>query len=187
MKKPEKEEKPLSGAQEAYEWLQILIVALVTIILVFTFVGRITRWWGRSMLPTLHEGDVMLIRDIGYTDPQPGDIVVLTKEFDAARGPIVKRIIAVERQTVDIDYDAGTVAVDGQVLDEPYIHEAMLCPTYENQTHIEVPEGSIFVMGDNRNHSSDSRDVTLGTVDTRYLLGKAEFICFPFSDFGRIG
>ena len=76
MKKPEKEEKPLSGAQEAYEWLQILIVALVTIILVFTFVGRITPVVGESMLPTLHEGDVMLIRDIGYTDPQPGDIVV---------------------------------------------------------------------------------------------------------------
>ena len=186
MKKPKKEEKPLSGAQEAYEWLQILIVALVTIILVFTFVGRITPVVGESMLPTLHEGDVMLIRDIGYTDPQPGDIVVLTKEFDAARGPIVKRIIAVEGQTVDIDYDAGTVAVDGQVLDEPYIHEAMLCPTYENQTHIEVPEGSIFVMGDNRNHSSDSRDVTLGTVDERYVLGRAVCVLLPFQNFGMI-
>ena len=114
MKKPKKEEKPLSGAQEAYEWLQILIVALVTIILVFTFVGRITPVVGESMLPTLHEGDVMLIRDIGYTDPQPGDIVVLTKEFDAARGPIVKRIIAVEGQTVDIDYQTGAVYVDGK-------------------------------------------------------------------------
>ena len=186
MKKPKKEEKPLSGAQDAYEWLQILIVALVTIILVFTFVGRITPVVGESMLPTLHEGDVMLIRDIGYTDPQPGDIVVLTKEFDAARGPIVKRIIAVEGQTVDIDYDAGTVAVDGQVLDEPYIHEAMLCPTYENQTHIEVPEGSIFVMGDNRNHSSDSRDVTLGTVDERYVLGRAVCVLLPFQNFGMI-
>ena len=186
MKKPKKEEKPLSGAQDAYEWLQILIVALVTIILVFTFVGRITPVVGESMLPTLHEGDVMLIRDIGYTDPQPGDIVVLTKEFDAARGPIVKRIIAVEGQTVDIDYDAGTVAVDGQVLDEPYIHEAMLCPTYENQTHIEVPEGSIFVMGDNRNHSSDSRDVTLGTVDERYVLGRAVCVLLPFQNLGMI-
>jgi len=114
MKKPKKEEKPLSGAQEAYEWLQILIVALVTIILVFTFVGRITPVVGESMLPTLHEGDVMLIRDIGYTDPQPGDIVVLTKEFDAARGPIVKRIIAVEGQTVDIDFVSGAVYVDGK-------------------------------------------------------------------------
>ena len=116
MKKPKKEEKPLSGAQEAYEWLQILIVALVTIILVFTFVGRITPVVGESMLPTLHEGDVMLIRDIGYTDPQPGDIVVLTKEFDAARGPIVKRIIAVEadaaqartcyQKAIDLGFDA---------------------------------------------------------------------------------
>ena len=190
MKKPKKEEKPLSGAQEAYEWLQILIVALVTIILVFTFVGRITPVVGESMLPTLHEGDVMLIRDIGYTDPQPGDIVVLTKEFDAARGPIVKRIIAVEGQTVDIDYESNSVYVDGVLLDEPYIREPMDDITADPnraQTHFEVPEGEIFVMGDNRNHSSDSRDVTLGTVDTRYLLGKAEFICFPFSDFGRIG
>ena len=179
MKKPEKEEKPLSGAQEAYEWLQILIVALVTIILVFTFVGRITPVVGESMLPTLHEGDVMLIRDIGYTDPQPGDIVVLTKEFDAARGPIVKRIIAVEGQTVDIDYQTGTVYVDGEALDEPYLNEPMEEPWYEDLTSVTVPEGSVFVMGDNRNHSNDSRDVTLGTVDTRYLLGKAEFICFP--------
>ena len=170
MKKPKKEEKPLSGAQEAYEWLQILIVALVTIILVFTFVGRITPVVGESMLPTLHE-----------------DIVVLTKEFDAARGPIVKRIIAVEGQTVDIDYQTGTVYVDGEALDEPYLNEPMEEPWYEDLTSVTVPEGSVFVMGDNRNHSNDSRDVTLGTVDTRYLLGKAEFICFPFSDFGRIG
>ena len=171
---------------DLYFWLQALVLALVALILLFTFVGRITPVVGESMLPTLHEGDVMLIRDIGYTDPQPGDIVVLTKEFDAARGPIVKRIIAVEGQTVDIDYDAGTVAVDGQVLDEPYIHEAMLCPTYENQTHIEVPEGSIFVMGDNRNHSSDSRDVTLGTVDERYVLGRAVCVLLPFQNFGMI-
>ena len=72
------------------------------------------------------------------------------------------------------------------MLDEPYINEAMLCPTYENQTHIEVPEGSIFVMGDNRNHSSDSRDVTLGTVDERYVLGRALLILLPFGHFGPI-
>lgn len=112
---------------------------------------------------------------------------MLTKEFDAARGPIVKRIIAVEGQTVDIDYQTGTVYVDGEALDEPYLNEPMEEPWYEDLTSVTVPEGSVFVMGDNRNHSNDSRDVTLGTVDTRYLLGKAEFICFPFSDFGRIG
>ena len=99
---------------DLYFWLQALVLALVALILLFTFVGRITPVVGESMLPTLHEGDVMLIRDIGYTDPQPGDIVVLTKEFDAARGPIVKRIIAVEGQTVDIDYQTGAVYVDGK-------------------------------------------------------------------------
>ena len=124
MNKPKKEEKPLSGAQEAYEWLQILIVALVTIILVFTFVGRITPVVGESMLPTLHEGDVMLIRDIGYTDPQPGDIVVLARSLTPP-GPIVKRIIAVEGQTVDIDYQTGAVYVDGEALDRPYLNEPM--------------------------------------------------------------
>ena len=155
---------------DLYFWLQALVLALVALILLFTFVGRIIGVDGSSMYPTLHHGDMLLLQSVGY-EPKQGDVVVLTKAFRDVDGPIVKRVIA----------------VDGQVLDEPYIHEAMLCPTYENQTHIEVPEGSIFVMGDNRNHSSDSRDVTLGTVDTRYLLGKAEFICFPFSDFGRIG
>ena len=189
MKKPKKEEKPLSGTQEAYEWLQILIVALVTIILVFTFVGRITPVVGESMLPTLHEGDVMLIRDIGYTGPQPGDIVVLTKEFDAARGPIVKRIIAVEGQTVDIDYESNSVYVDGVLLDEPYIREPMDDITADPnraQTHFEVPEGEIFVMGDNRNNSDDSRDIRIGSIDEDYILGKAVFSLLPFDTIGPL-
>ena len=87
---------------------------------------------------------------------------------------------------MDIDYDAGTVAVDGQVLDEPYIHEAMLCPTYENQTHMEVPEGSIFVMGDNRNNSDDSRDIRIGSIDEDYILGKAVFSLLPFDTIGPL-
>ena len=185
MKQPS-QNQPHTAAQEAYDWLQVLIAALVTIILVFTFLGRVTPVVGSSMEPTLHSGDVMLVRDIGYTDPQPGDVVVLTKAFDAASGPIVKRVIAVAGQTVDIDYATGTVYVDGQALDEPYLNEPMQEPFYENLTSVTVPEGSIFVMGDNRNHSNDSRDVTLGTVDTRYLLGKAELVCFPFSDLGLI-
>ena len=171
---------------DLYFWLQALVLALVALILLFTFVGRITPVVGESMLPTLHEGDVMLIRDIGYTDPQLGDIVVLTKEFDAARGPIVKRIIAVEGQTVDIDYQTGAVYVDGEALDEPYLNEPMEEPWYEDLTSVTVPEGSVFVMGDNRNHSNDSRDVTLGTVDERYVLGRAVCVLLPFQNFGMI-
>lgn len=181
------EEPKLPGA-DLFDWLQMVMGCILAAVLLFNCFARLTQVDGESMTNTLQDGEMMLVWSLGY-HPKAGDIVVVNKKtatFLDDRA-IVKRVIAVGGQTVDIDYDAGTVAVDGQVLDEPYIHEAMLCPTYENQTHIEVPEGSIFVMGDNRNHSSDSRDVTLGTVDTRYLLGKAEFICFPFSDFGRIG
>ena len=137
------------------------------------------------MVPTLHEGDMLLLQSIGYT-PKQGDVVVLTKEFDAADGPIVKRVIATGGQHVVIDYDAGTVTVDGVALDEPYINEPMERPMGESISDVVVPEGSIFVMGDNRNHSSDSRDVTLGTVDERYVLGRAVWVLLPFQDFGAI-
>lgn len=169
---------------DLYFWLQALVMALVSLIVVFTLVGRIIGVEGSSMLPTLHHGDLLLLQSIGYT-PKNGDVVVLTKEFDRVTEPIVKRVIAVGGQQVEIDYAAGTVRVDGRVLDEPYLGEAMRAPHYGGLTSVAVPEGSIFVMGDNRNHSNDSRDVTLGTVDTRYVLGKVELVFFPFSRFGR--
>ena len=170
---------------DLYFWLQALVMALVALILLFTFVGRIIGVDGSSMYPTLHDRDMLLLQSVGYT-PRQGDVVVLTKAFRDVDGPIVKRVIAVGGQTVDIDYAAGTVSVDGEVLDEPYINEAMLPPSYANQTHIEVPEGSIFVMGDNRNHSSDSRDVALGVIDERYVLGRAVCVLLPFQHFGLI-
>ena len=185
---PEKKEE-LSGGDslklDLYFWLQALVAALELLILVFTFVGRIIGVSGSSMVPTLHDGDMLLLQSIGYT-PKQGDVVVLTKEFDAADGPIVKRVIATGGQHVVIDYAAGTVTVDGKVLDEPYINEPMNLPMGESITDVVVPEGSIFVMGDNRNHSSDSRDVTLGTVDERYVLGRAIWVLLPFQNFGAI-
>ena len=191
-KTDEKEKEELSSEDsfkmDLFFWLQALVAALITLILLFTFVGRIIGVDGDSMYPTLHNGDLLLLQSVGY-EPKQGDVVVLTKEFDASDGPIVKRVIAVGGQTVDIDYEAGTVSVDGQVLDEPYINpEEIMAPpsNYEHATHVEVPEGSIFVMGDNRNHSSDSRDVTLGTVDERYVLGRAVWVLLPFQDFGAI-
>ena len=184
----EPEEELSSGDSlklDLYFWLQALVMALVTLILLFTFVGRIIGVDGSSMYPTLHDRDMLLLQSVGYT-PRQGDVMVLTKAFRDVDGPIVKRVIAVGGQTVDIDYAAGTVSVDGEVLDEPYINEAMLPPSYANQTHIEVPEGSIFVMGDNRNHSSDSRDVALGVIDERYVLGRAVCVLLPFQHFGLI-
>ena len=136
------------------------------------------------MVPTLQNEDrLLVVNSILYHDYRYGDIVVLRKDT-FLKEPIVKRVIATEGQTVDIDFSTGSVYVDGQLLDEPYINE---------QTYLEegtefpltVPEGSIFVMGDNRNHSSDSRDSRLGTVDTRYVIGKAVFLAFPGPDENR--
>lgn len=194
---PQQPEEELSSGDslklDLYFWLQALVMALVALILVFTLVGRIIGVDGNSMYPTLHHKDMLLLQSIGY-EPRQGDVVVLTKAFDTVTDPIVKRVIAVGGQTVEIDYGTGTVAVDGEVLDEPYINEAMIEPYYENLTSLTVPEGSIFVMGDNRNHSSDSRSSDLGTVDTRYVIGRAVLLLFPGADedtanrdFGRIG
>ena len=179
------ETKQNTWKSDLYFWLQALVMVLVALILIFTFVGRIIGVVGSSMYPTLHDGDLLLLQSIGYT-PKQGDVVVLTKEFDAADGPIVKRVIATGGQHVVIDYDAGTVTVDGEVLDEPYINEFMVDPGMDSIHDVVVPEGSIFVMGDNRNHSSDSRNVTLGTVDERYVLGRALWVLLPFQNFGAI-
>ena len=165
-----------------FEWLQTLMTAVVCMVLLFTFVGRVVRVDGRSMDPTLAHGELLAVWSLGY-EPEQGDIVVLNKTTaDFLEGEaIVKRVIALEGQTVDIDYDAGTVAVDGQVLDEPYILEEMLWPSssHMQETHFEVPEDSIFVMGDNRNGSTDSRHSGVGSVHRDCLLGRAVAVIWP--------
>lgn len=180
---PQKDDLP----HNLYYWLQTLVFAVTCIVLLFTFFGRITRVDGSSMVDTLHDGDLLLLRSIGY-HPRQGDVVVLNKT--AVRTDpllhgeaIVKRVIATGGQSVYIDYDAGVVYVDGTPLDEPYILEQMQVRTgpYSGQTLIQVPEGEIFVMGDNRNGSTDSRHELLGTVDERYVLGRALCILFPLT------
>ena len=189
VEEPEEEEAALSGADafkvDLYFWLQALVMALVGLILIFTFVGRIIGVDGESMMPTLHNRDMLLLQSIGYS-PEQGDVVVLSTKNFRNGSPIVKRIIAVGGQTVDIDYDTNTVYVDGVALDEPYILETMRALPESFATHVEVPEGSIFVMGDNRNNSTDSRSPELGVVDQRCVLGKALFILLPFQDAGAI-
>lgn len=179
-------EETFTGAEafkvDLYFWLQALMVALVGLILLFTFVGRVIGVDGNSMFPTLHNGDTMLLQGLGYT-PRQGDVVVLTKYFDSVQGPIVKRVIATGGQTVDIDYAAGTVTVDGVTLDETYIKEPMREPFFEGTSHVMVPEGQIFVMGDNRNDSLDSRFPALGTVDQRYVLGRVLMVLMPVDHF----
>ena len=135
------------------------------------------------MKPTLHNRDWMVISNLFY-QPKQGDIVVLTKR-QFMEQPIVKRVIAVGGQTVDIDFDTGEVTVDGVVLDEPYIAEKTH-RQYDVSFPAKVPENCIFVMGDNRNHSSDSRVSTLGMVDKRYILGRLLIRIFPLNQFGPV-
>lgn len=183
-KKPE--QPKLTRAEEfkmnLFFWLQAFVLVLTVLILTFTFVGRVISVDGGSMLPTLHHKDMLLLRSIGYT-PEQGDIVVLTKDFGShVDHPIVKRVIAVGGQTVRIDYETDKVYVDGVALDEPYINEADMRDQGGDLivNELTVPEGSVFVLGDNRNNSSDSRHYELAAIDERYILGKAVMILLPF-------
>lgn len=176
----EKEEK---SGNEIYEWAQALTFSIVIIVLIFTFVGRIIGVEGPSMQPTLHENDRVVVSNLFYT-PGQGDVVVVRKESFMFE-PIVKRVIAVAGQTVDINFDTNEVFVDGKKLNEPYINE----PTRRREDvvfPVTVPEGHIFIMGDNRNHSTDSRRQEVGMVDTRMVIGRVVFRVFPFSDIGVI-
>ena len=184
------EEQEKLPQEELFYWLQTLVTAIVCIVLVFTFLGRITRVVGHSMDDTLADGELLAVWSLGY-EPEQGDIVVLNKTTVEHLGgvAIVKRVIATGGQTVDIDYESNSVYVDGVLLDEPYIREPMDDVTSDpnrTQTHFEVPEGEIFVMGDNRNNSDDSRDIRIGSIDEDYVLGKAVFSLLPFDTIGPL-
>lgn len=174
-----KAKKEASDGRDLYLNIRVLVVMMTAFVLLFTFVARIIVVSGPSMLDTLHNGDLILVWSLGYA-PKQGDIVVLTQE-SYQEDSIVKRVIAVAGQTVDIDYGTDTVYVDGQALREDYTKEEMRVPSYgEGLNHVTVPEGCIFVMGDNRNHSADSRFPGIGIVDTRCVIGKGIAVICPF-------
>ena len=175
-------------------YLHDLIYMLITILLVFLLFFRVIVVSGDSMYSTLLDGDyLLLLGNLFYQEPERGDIVVISKKsFDEGK-PIVKRVIAVEGQTVDIDFENAVVYVDNIPLDEPYINS----PTSFNEGTVfplTVAENCIFVLGDNRGVSRDSRDPVIGQVDRREVLGKAVFLMLPGTshgylprDTGRIG
>ena len=179
----QEQEKQTAKGRDLYEWVQSPVGSVLVVVAIFTFVIRMMGVDGHSMLNTLQHGDrLLVVNSMLYHDYKYGDIVILRKNGVFDDDPIVKRVIAVEGQTVDIDFAEGIVYVDGEALEEDYIRE----PTYTaegTEFPLTVPEGSIFVMGDNRNGSSDSRDYRLGTVDTRYVIGKAAFLIFPGPDY----
>ncbi len=187
---------------EVIEWLEVVCTAVIAVVLIFSFLFRVATISGDSMLNTLiggnerngNRGDKVIITNIAYT-PDNGDIVVISRNAEnsvegqvTSQGPIIKRVIATGGQTVDIDFESGTVYVDGKALKEDYISS----PT-NSKADVEfplyVPEGYIFVLGDNRMDSLDSRFSQIGDgglVDTRYVLGHAIFRIYPFDRIGRL-
>lgn len=180
-----KPRKDTSGGRELYMNVRVLVTMMAAFVMVFTFVARVIVVSGPSMENTLRGGDLILVWGLGYT-PKQGDIVVLTQE-GYQEDSIVKRVIATQGQRVDIDYGANTVRVDGQALEEDYIKERMSVPGYgEGLNHVTVPEGCIFVMGDNRNNSADSRYPDIGIVDTRCVIGRGVAVMFPLEHWKRL-
>ena len=183
------EEAPRRPGADLFEWLQMIMGCMLAAVVLFNCFARLTRVDGSSMDNTLKDGELMWVWSLGY-HPKQGDIVGLNKKTAHFLGnrAIVKRVIAVGGQTVDIDYVAGAVYVDGVPLDEPYIKETMYYSgnPFMQQTHWEVPEGSVFVMGDNRNNSTDSRDKRIGPVDEDYILRKAVSALRPPTIFGPL-
>lgn len=176
---------PEQAKKNKIRWIKIfdlcssIIAAMVIIFVLFTFVCRPTSVIGDSMLPTLQNGNwLVTTRKANY---EYGDIVIITQP-NIHNEPLIKRVIATEGQSIDINFTSGQVFVDGKELDEPYINE-ITHSSSDVVFPVKVPDGCVFVMGDNRNRSSDSRGSGVGFIDTRYILGKAQFRVLPFGAF----
>lgn len=167
---------PRSRWRMVYDILDSFSWAILLVMLLFAFLGRPFWVSGDSMEPTLQDGNWVAVTAVGF-QAKRGDIVVVTQP-NARNEPLIKRIIAVEGDLLSIDPEAHTVSVNGEVLDEPYISEPVR--KIGDLTYpIEVPKGHVFVMGDNRNESLDSRSSTIGFIDTRYLAGRTVCRLFP--------
>ena len=160
-----------------YNWLDSLVFAIVLILVVFVFAFRIVGVVGDSMNPTLQSGEWLATKAINTTINR-GDIVIVTQPNDINE-PLVKRVIAVGGDTLDINFDTGDVIVNDKVIKEPYI-SAKTRKSGDFVGPITIPEGYVFVMGDNRNDSLDSRFNVIGLIDERYILGVVEYSLSPF-------
>lgn len=167
--------------KEIFSWVEMLVVSLVTVSLLIVFVGRLCPVKGSSMESTLHEGDCIITTAI-HGKYRYNDVVAIRRKDDTS---IVKRVIGLAGDKIDIDFETGSVYLNDKLLDEPFINE----PTAEARDFsgpVTVPEGHVFVMGDNRNHSDDSRVAKIGMIDERNIFGKVIFRVFPLAQMGKI-
>ena len=178
----QKPEKKYTPAQQFFRETRDVIVVLLAFMLIYIFCFRVVIVVGDSMYDTLVNGDrLVLISNVFYNDPKYGDIIVASKDSFRDGECIVKRVIATEGQEVDIDFVQGIVYVDGVALEEAYIYSET--KLYEGVSFpLTVEEGCVFVMGDNRMDSKDSRSTEIGLIDKREILGKAVFLLFPGRD-----
>jgi len=176
------------AAREVLEYIDSIVFVIAAMMLIFTLFGRLTIVEGISMEDTLFEHDYVFL-SYRYSDLDLGDIIVCENKSNVYhKEPIVKRVIAKEGQIVDINFDTWTVTVDGEVIDEPYIKLANERRITSDWVYpYTVPENHIFVMGDNRNNSADSRLMEVGPVDVRFIVGKVMFRIFPLNKIAFFG
>jgi len=190
---------------EFCDMVESVLFSIFTVILIFTFLFKVASVIGSSMVPTLEEGDKLIVSSAFYNQPKQSDVVIINSEnahllvdsdsdgqvddVETSNGlqkTIVKRVIAVAGQTVDIDFENGNVYIDGEIINEPYINNLTTNDEYAFQYPITIPEGYIFVLGDNRNISKDSRHPEIGLVDIDDVIGKVVLRISPLEKFGLV-
>lgn len=177
--------KQEGGLAGLYDWVRCIVFAIAIVVICLTFVFRLVSVEGTSMNDTLASEDKVIVTNLLYT-PNNDDIVVISHGAEYKK-PIIKRVIAKAGQSVKLDYENDRIIVDGIVIDEPYIKGTTFSGNYGNNEIPEIiPEGKIFVMGDNRQVSLDSRSTEIGLIDLNDVIGKAQFVAFPFDHFGYL-
>lgn len=192
----QEESKKGSFVTDLFDWLDVFVKAMIVVVILFTAVFKIATIDGESMENTVFHGEKVIISNVFYT-PKQGDIVVVSRNYknsadcyERSSAPIIKRVIATEGQTVDIDFEKGIVYVDGKALDEPYTKTATTLH-YDVEFPITVQNNCVFLLGDNRNDSLDSRASWIGAngtgqVDKRYILGKVLTRIYPLNKIGSL-